>query len=216
MRYRNAIFDMDGVLIDNSAGIIRCARETLKALGLRDLTDDEFRLFIGPSLMYSLKTYAGATDEQCARGYSIYRELYRSRGIDEYRVYDGVEDALADLASAGVACTVASGKPTESVARILETSGLAKYFVRYEGSPAPNRHSDKTAQILAARVCEPAVMIGDRVFDLEAARNAGTDSIYALYGFCAAGDTDEIKPTFTAATPREIADIILCRGEYSE
>ena len=75
MRYRNVIFDMDGVLIDNSEGIIDCARETVKTLGLKDLSDDEYRLFIGPALMYSLKTYAGASEEESERGYQIYRKL---------------------------------------------------------------------------------------------------------------------------------------------
>ena len=97
MRYRNVIFDMDGVLIDNSEGIIDCARETVKTLGLKDLSDDEYRLFIGPALMYSLKTYAGASDEESERGYRIYRKLYFVRGIDKYRIYDGVEGTQAEL-----------------------------------------------------------------------------------------------------------------------
>ena len=215
MRYRNAIFDMDGVFIDNSEGIIGCARRTVLELGLPDLPDETYRLFIGPALMYSLKTYAGATEEQCEEGYKKYREYYFARGIDEYRVYDGVEEMLQTLTEAGVKCTVASGKPAESVRRILGTSGLGKYFLRAEGSDRPKKYSDKTKQILAAVVDEPAVMIGDRVFDLLAAKIAGVDSIYALYGFCAPGDTDEIKPTFEAADPHEITDIVLCRGRYA-
>ena len=215
MKYRNVIFDMDGVLIDNSEGIIGCARETVRRLGLPDLTDEQYRLFIGPALMYSLKTYAGATEEESERGYKIYRELYFARGIDEYRVYDGVEDTLAELTAAGVKCTVASGKPIESIRRILETSGLGKYFLRFEGTEKPKKYSDKTKQILAAIVDEPAVMVGDRVFDLAAAKNAGLDSIYALYGFCAPGDTDEIKPKYEISNPREIIDIALGRGKYA-
>ena len=213
MRYRNVIFDMDGVLIDNSEGIIDCARETVKTLGLKDLSDDEYRLFIGPALMYSLKTYAGASDEESERGYRIYRKLYFERGIDEYRIYDGVEETLAELNAAGVVCTIASGKPVESIKHILDRSGLMKYFARYEGTIKPKKYSDKTAQTIAAIADRPAVMVGDRVFDLRAAAGAGIDSIYALYGFCVSGDTDEIKPTFTVKDPRGIADIVLRSGK---
>lgn len=209
MRYKNVIFDMDGVLIDNSEGIIGCAREAVKALGLRDLSDAEYRLFIGPALMYSLKTYAGATEEESERGFEIYRKAYFAHGIDEYRVYDGVEDALIELTQAGVKCTVASGKPIASVHRILETSGLGKYFVRAEGSVKPKKYSDKTPQTLAAIVCTPAVMVGDRIFDITAAKNAGIDSIYARYGFCVPGETDGENPTFEIDSPRDIPAIVL-------
>ena len=63
MRYRNAIFDMDGVLIDNSEGIMYCARYAISRLGLDVPGDDVLRKFIGPALIYSLKTYAGATGD---------------------------------------------------------------------------------------------------------------------------------------------------------
>lgn len=215
MRYRNVIFDMDGVLIDNSAGIISCARETVKALGLRDLSDDEYKLFIGPALMWSLKAYAGATEEESERGYEIYRKLYFGRGINEYVVYDGVEDALKELIAAGVKCSVASGKPAESVRRILATSGLGKYFVRAEGCEKPKKDSDKVRQLRLALADEPAVMVGDRIFDIEAAEAVGIDCIYAEYGFCVPGETDGRRPAFYAKTPRDIADIVLCRGKYA-
>lgn len=215
MRYRNVIFDMDGVLIDNSEGIIGCARETVSRLGLPELTEEKYRLFIGPALMYSLRTYAGATDEESERGYAIYRQLYFEKGIDQYRVYDGVEDALKALTAAGVKCTIASGKPIESIRRILDTSGLGKYFLKFEGTEKPKKYSDKTKQTVAAIVDTPAVLVGDRVYDLAAAKNAGIESIYALYGFCAPGDTDEIKPAFKITDPREIPDIVFGNGKYA-
>lgn len=184
-------------------------------LGLPDLPDETYRLFIGPALMYSLKTYAGATEEQCEEGYKKYREYYFARGIDEYRVYDGVEEMLQTLTEAGVKCTVASGKPAESVRQHTRNGRGWESISCARGRTRPKKYSDKTKQILAAVVDEPAVMIGDRVFDLLAAKIAGVDSIYALYGFCAPGDTDEIKPTFEAADPREITDIVLLRGRYA-
>ena len=209
MKYKNVIFDMDGVLIDNSEGIKYCVRKAISELGLKELSDGELTKFIGPALMYSLKEYAGATDEQSEQGYLIYRKYYLEKGIKMYRLYDGVRETLAELNAHGVRCSVSSGKPIECVNIILGDSDTAKYFEKAAGSVKAKKYSSKDAQMREAVLERPAVMVGDRVFDLEAAKNADVDCIYARYGFGDESDTAVYKPKFYIDSPREIIEIVL-------
>lgn len=209
MRYRNAIFDMDGVLIDNSEGIMYCARYAISRLGLDVPGDDVLRKFIGPALIYSLKTYAGAADEQAERGLYLYREKYLTEGIKMYRLYDGIREAAERLHDSGVRLSVSSGKPQECVDEILRTSGMTELFELTAGTVFPARVSSKDEQMKRAVLERPAVMIGDRVFDLECAENARVDCIFAKYGF---GDESDLRghtPVFIAEKPADIADFIL-------
>ena len=82
---------------------------------------------------------------------------------------------------------MASGKPQIFIERIVEYFGLTPYFDKIVGIKVENTHADKRALILEAlpEGMDPhsAVMVGDRRFDMEAARALGLHAVGALYGY---------------------------------
>ena len=209
MKYANVIFDMDGVLIDNSEGIMHCARYAIAAIGLEVPPDGVLRKFIGPALVWSLKTYCGASDEQALRGLTLYRDKYVETGIKMFRLYDGVEETVRTLHSAGVRLSVASGKPTDSVREILSSAGIDGYFEAVAGTEFPAKVSSKDEQMKTAVLARPALMVGDRVFDIECAANAGADCAFARYGFGDESDYAGMQPKYFIDRPTDIIQLVI-------
>jgi len=54
-----------------------------------------------------------------------------------------------------------------------------------------------------------AVMVGDRFYDIEGAREVGIASIGALFGYGSRPELENAGADFTAASPDEIVKIIL-------
>ncbi len=188
-RYDNVIFDLDGVLIDNSSGIFGCIRRTCARLGLAVPGDDILKKFIGPSLKFSFREYMGLDAGTVENAVRFYRSEYEEHGVLDFRLYDGVMETLRELKRAGISCCIASGKLKRSVVRIAEKSGMGKYMDVISAFDEPPPVSDKTEKILGAITGRSPIMVGDRIFDLEGAAKAGIDCAYALYGF---GSADEI------------------------
>ena len=200
---------MDGVLIDNSEGIMSTARYTIAKLGLPALSDETLKKFIGPALVWSLKTYCGADDEQAMYGLTVYRKEYLKSGIRMYRLYDGVYDTVKTLREAGVRLSVSSGKPIDVVNEILADSGMKDFFEVTAGTIFPAKVSSKDEQMKKAVLERPALMVGDRVFDLECAQNANVDCAFAKYGFGDESDYAEIKPKYFIEKAKDLLDIVL-------
>ena len=114
------------------------------------------RKFIGPALVWSLKTYCHLSEADAERGLKIYREMYSAEGINMYRLYDGVYDTVKTLALGGVRLSVASGKPQIFLDKILETSGMNEFFERTAGVDFTEKESSKAAQIHRALISRPA------------------------------------------------------------
>ena len=209
MRYKNVIFDMDGVLIDNSEGITSTAKYAIEKLGLPVPEMSTLRKFIGPALVWSLQEYCGATEEQAMLGLKIYREKYLVTGIKQFVLYDGVYDTVKALFEAGVRLPVSSGKPIECVNNILVQSGMTKFFEVTAGTTFPAKVSHKDEQMKKAVLDRPALMVGDRVFDLECAKKANVDCAFARYGFGDASDYAEIKPKYFIDKATDLLAIVL-------
>lgn len=209
MRYKNAIFDMDGVLIDNSEGIMYCAEYAINKLGLPPLSKDTLKKFIGPALIWSLKTYCKISEEKAEEGLYIYREKYINEGINMFKLYDGIYDTVKTLCDAGVKCSVSSGKPQESVEYILKKAKMTEFFDAVAGAVFPTKVSSKDEQLKKALIERPAVMIGDRVFDIDSAYNAKIDCIFVTYGFGDDSDLAGHKPQHIVHSPKEILKVIL-------
>lgn len=186
---KTVLFDLDGTLTDPEEGIVNSIVYALGFLGIKETDRASLRRFIGPPLKRAFMGEYGMSDSEAAFALQKYREYFSERGIFENRLYDGIGSFLAALKEEGKTVALATSKPTVFAEKILSHFGLSRYFDRTAGSELDGTRSDKAEVISHALglLGNPdrrgAVMVGDRLHDVEGAKKEGLYSIGVLYGF---------------------------------
>lgn len=212
-RFETVLFDFDGTLADTAAGIKHCALEALHAYGFDETDDERLRAFIGPPLIDSFLNYTD--DADTARNMvDKYREHYRAGGMFRCELYDGVADMLAALDAAGMSMAIASSKPGEFVDTILTHLGIRHYF-RFISAPAVGHVNPTKCELINSAIDSlgadrsTTVMVGDRMFDIEGAAQAGVFSVGVLYGFGSEDELGRYGADVICETPKQISELIL-------
>lgn len=208
MKKKLILFDFDGTVADNSEGIYNCIKYALDKKGMKPLSDEALRSFIGPSLFDSFMWHCTDNKETAEELVSLYRERYRPLGSTEVKIYDGMKELLGRLKNEGYITAVCSSKPYDFVRKIAKEQGLEDLFDGFFCPSFGNHLSDKTSLALEAmkhfRVNkEETVLIGDTKFDVAAARGAGISSVGVLYGF----STEEGELDSADAVAKQVEDI---------
>ncbi len=196
MNYKYILFDLDGTLTDPKLGITKSVAYALKSYGIEVEDLDSLLKFIGPPLKDSFVKYYGFSEEQGVEAVERYREYFKPYGIYENKVYDGVENMLAELVKCGKKVILATSKPTIFANVILEHFDLKRYFTCVVGSELDGsrvKKGDVVAEALRqAGVTDKsaAVMVGDREHDIFGAKENEIDSVGVLYGY---GDRAELE-----------------------
>lgn len=191
-------FDLDGTLTDPAEGITNSFVHAIKYFGLEVPSYEKLCTFIGPPLVATFQKEFGFGEEKCMEGVKKYREYFAQKGIFENKVYDGIEDLLAQLKKRGKHLVVATSKPEDYSVKILEHFKLAEYFDYVCGSNMDETRSKKEEVIeYALDKCRTAcgdtdkagfdktkvLMIGDREHDIIGAKKNGLKSCGVLYGY---------------------------------
>ena len=211
IRARTLLFDLDGTLTDNYAGIAASIRHALLRLGTPPPSDAELRTCVGPPLRESFARLLGSTDAPLIeRAVAHYRERFADVGWKENVAYAGVGDMLAALAVRGARMYVCTAKPETFARRIVLHFGFAPRFRAVYGADFAGRFDDKSALIahlIATERVEPAtaVMIGDRHHDIRAARANGVHAVGVLWGY---GSREELADADAlVAEPMELTTL---------
>jgi phosphoglycolate phosphatase len=191
------VFDMDGTLIDTHGLIAEHMATAFLANGLAEPTPAETRQIIGLSLPVAIARLSGSDDAGFVdRLVESYRAAYRTSidtAHDREPLYPGARDALDRLRNdPATVLGVATGKGLAGVHRILANHGLAGHFVTLQ-TPDHNPSKPDPSMLLKAMAetgfgPEDTIMVGDTVFDIELAVNAGCRSIGVTWGYHAADD----------------------------
>jgi len=209
LNYKNAIFDADGTLLDTVYGIHAGFNYAMDKMGRPKLEFEAVKSFMGPSILSSLQGELGFSETDAKLALNHYRDYYWTKGYAECKFFDGVLDMLHDLKKANCILCVATNKPQIYIEKILKELGVHSLFATIAGPDFGVSSSDKTPLVKKAICDKNAVMIGDRYFDIEAAKNASIDSVGVEWGSASAGEFIKYKPTHIAATPKDVANIIL-------
>jgi beta-phosphoglucomutase family hydrolase len=208
---RVAVFDMDGVLVNNS----RFHREAWRRLAREEgfaLTDPEFwRLAIGRPVDEAVPRILGrfVTPEEAARLAQRKTALYHELADGHAEPVPGVVEFLRALAVAGVPRALATSAVADSAARILEGLGLAGAFtvqvtaghVR-RGKPDPEVYLTAAARLgVPPAAC---VVFEDAVVGVEAARRAGM----AVVGLTTAHADAELREAGAAWTAPDFTGLV--------
>ena len=176
---------------------------------------------IGPVLWESFQKFYNMSAEEADRANAYFTEFYDREGIYNASVYEGVVQMLEALRNAGRILLVVTAKPRDMAERVLNHTGIDKYFQAVIGPARGNKKTDKGSLLREALSFlaktgtdhfqkEQAVMVGDRMFDMQGAVETGIPSIGVLYGY---GDRQELinaGATLLADTPADVVKL-LCR-----
>ncbi|MCD7731541.1 MAG: HAD-IA family hydrolase [Oscillospiraceae bacterium] len=189
MKYRLAVFDLDGTILntlDDLAGSINYA---LKCSDMPERTIDEVRSFVGNGIRKLVeravpKGTDSAIIDEVHNSFTVH---YTDHCADKTKPYDGIEQLLANLRRAGCLTAVVSNKADYAVQGLCKQyfDGMFDYAVgEREGirkKPAPDSVNEVLHRLGVPK--NEAVYIGDSDVDVETAKNAGMDCISVEWGF---------------------------------
>lgn len=188
---RLAVFDCDGTLVDSQHVIVAAMAAAMRSRNLPEPHSDEVRRVVGLPLEAAIARLT--PDQPEAEHYrlaSAYRAAFleeQRRGGSPERLYPGAREVLETLDAAGVLLGIATGKGRPGLDATLRRHDLAGRFVTVQTS---DRAAGKPAPDMLLRAMEETgvdrrrtVMVGDTVYDVEMARNAGVAAVGVSWGY---------------------------------
>ena len=181
-----AVFlDLDGTLVDSRPGIVASLRHAFNAIGRNDLAETDLTWMIGPPFLDSFAKIGLADPEPALEAY---RSHYRTEGMFDAKVYEGIHAALELIADTGCRLYLATAKPHVYALEITAYFGLAPLMAAEFGPELDgtrNWKGDLLRHALALTGEDPAnsVMVGDRHHDIAAAADVGMPSIAVSWGY---------------------------------
>ena len=211
--YSFVLLDLDGTITDSGPGIMNGFEYAIKKMGGEVKDRSSLRRFIGPPLEESFGVLLGYSPEDTAKAIGYYRDYYFNRGgINENTVYPGIEIVLSELKGRGKKLLVATTKIEKGAKLVIEHFGLGKYFAFISAANSTDRKTK--AQVIRYGLEEAgctdiskALMIGDRHYDIEGAKEVGLDSVGALWGYGSREELKEAGATYLLNKPGEILNL---------
>ena len=181
------LFDLDGTLVDTIRDITNALNYALNSIGIKKLTIDETKQFVGEGLTKLIEKVLGEGKKEFREAVTnTFLEFYTDHLIDYSPVYPHVKTTLERLVKYKKA--VISNKREYLSTEILDKLKLLRYFDLVVGSDTTIEKKPSAVPILyvlqklRARP-EEAVMVGDSNFDIEAGRKAGVTTVAVTYGY---------------------------------
>lgn len=184
-------FDLDGTLIDSSPDLANSINTILRKHHLPTHSLAAVKSFIGNGSLNLMKRSLGSEREELAP--ALHQEFlahYQENCVNETHLYPGVLELFQRPFSA----SLITNKPEAPTLKILRHFGLAQRFdfifcgdTAVERKPSP--HSLQVVLQKNQIQASSALMVGDDLPDIGAAKAAGVPVIALLGGF---GDSKEL------------------------
>ncbi|MBF1261377.1 MAG: HAD-IA family hydrolase [Lachnoanaerobaculum sp.] len=214
MKQKHILFDLDGTIVRSDLGITKGVQKSLEHFGIYEELDD-LKKFVGPPMVESYTNFYGFSLEQYKEALDVFHDYYRTVGIFECELYEGIEEMLDSL-SKEYKLYVATSKPEREARRVIDHFGLDKYFTFVGGSDGDFNTKRATKTAVIEYVLETnkimdrgfAIMVGDKSHDIVGAGNAGLKSVGVLYGY---GDLEEFEgANYIVKNVEDLRDMFLC------
>ncbi len=188
------VFDLDGTLADTSPDLTGALQAVLAGMGLppvdaafaRPLAGRGARVMIGSALQALGEAPPGPEDMQ--HHIADFIEYYRAHIAVGSRAFPGCEAELIRLAARGARLAVCTNKREDLAVLLLSELGLARHFQAVLGGDSLAVCKPDPAHVLGAIAAaggspSRAVMVGDSIADVDAARAAEVPVIAVSFGF---------------------------------
>jgi len=210
MSYHHFIFDLDGTLVDSATEIHLAVTAVCQKHDLPIPTEAYIRKMTGsPPRIFFLDH--NCSEEDADNLVAEFRSHLALCAGDPKYVFPAVMPLLESLKAKGIRISLATTKPTDLATILLQRYGLASFFSHIQGTDPPLQHKphpDIVNLCIAKSSLGKSVMVGDTIFDVEAARNAAIDSIAVSTGAHSIDRLTRAKPTYLFNSLHQISNIL--------
>lgn len=186
-------FDLDGTLVETAPDLVGTLNRLLAQQNLPPVPLESARNLIGHGAVALLRRgfeAAGADWDEAASPALLEAFLadYLDHIADHSAAYPGSVEALDLLAARGAILCVATNKPTDLAVALFDAIGLSDRFAVVCGPQSVSAKKPHAAHIretvlLAGGDPGRAIMVGDSITDLDAARATGVPCILTTFGY---------------------------------
>lgn len=215
MKYKLAIFDLDGTILDTLEDLADSVNDTLAKSGFPLRTIDEVRAFVGNGIRNLMERIVpqGTDIAVIDVVHQDFTAHYKVHCADKTRPYLGINELIMTLREAGCKTAVVSNKADYAVQELCAQyfPGMFDFVVGertgIRKKPAPDSVNEVLSVLEMER--EDAVYIGDSEVDIATAANACMDCIAVSWGFRTVDVLRKSGAETIVSKPEEIAEIIL-------
>lgn len=214
MRYNTILFDLDGTISDTAEGVANSILYALNKMGIEKPSRKKLLLCIGPPLIDSFCSVFGLTEHDAQRAIGYYREYYADKGIFECHLYPGIPELLMALKMEGATIALATSKPEVYAERILRHYSIFSLF-DYVGGSQLNGQRTKKSEVIAYVLStlpeggrNSALMVGDRKYDVEGAKEIGIPCAGVLFGYGSKEELAKAGAIYLADSTQELLNWI--------
>jgi phosphoglycolate phosphatase len=185
-------FDLDGTFLDTSQDLAAAVNHALADAGRPILTVEQVKPMIGGGakhmLAQGMAVTGGCERAELDRLYRLLLSYYEANISAHSKPFPGALDALEGLDSRGVKVAIVTNKFESFAIKLLSELGLLNRFVTVIGGDTmgPGRAkpaADPIIEMISRCGGGRAAFVGDSIYDIEAAKNAGIPNIACSFGF---------------------------------
>jgi len=189
------LFDLDGTFADTARDLAFALNETLRHFGQPALPFEHIRPVVshGGVALIRLGFDLGPDDA----GYQPRREhllkVYQHNIARETRLFDGIEQVIESLETAGIPWGIVTNKPAWLTDPLMAALGLSERAgtivsgdtcAHNKPHPEPIEYACRQIGVAPAR----CLYVGDAQRDIDAGRAAGSPTVAALFGYLMPGE----------------------------
>jgi phosphoglycolate phosphatase len=213
------LIDVDGTLVDSVPDLAYCVDELMKQLGMPEHGEAKVREWVGNGVERLCRRALigqldGEPDEALFdKAYPIFLELYAENTSKRSCLYPGVEEGLNYLQAQGYKLGCVTNKAAQFTHPLLKDLGIFDRFgIIVSGDTLAKKKPDPLPLLHAAEhfgvAPQNALMLGDSVSDVKAARTAGFQIICMSYGYNHGVDIRDSNPDAVIDSMAELKDLL--------
>jgi phosphoglycolate phosphatase len=186
-------FDLDGTLVDTAPDLVRSTNVVMDAAGLERISLSAVRGMVGQGARALIIKAAAASDvafndTDLDRHVAHFLEVYKAGLTELSRPFDGVDETLEVLTQQGAILSVCTNKPPHLANPVLQAFDLQRHFRAIVGNGEAGVNKPDARHLLyTIEACggDPtrALMVGDSITDVQAARNANIPVVLVSFGY---------------------------------
>ncbi len=216
---RIVLIDVDGTLVDSVPDLAYCVDALMDQMHLPRRGAERVRLWVGNGVERLVRralidNLHGEPDEALFRqAYPLFLDLYADNTSRRSRLFPGVRAGLDYLKSAGYRLGSVTNKAARFTEPLLRDLNVRDDFeIVISGDSLPEKKPHPAPLLYAANFFgvapTDALLVGDSVSDVQAARAAGFNVVCVSHGYNHGEDIRDVHPDAVIDSLAQIKDVL--------